>query len=167
MLKNENTEWPKKNVYTLAAVRWLRQCLDADGGHFEHLHWIQNSRTSLISILLLYKYSSYDYTVIFFMSKCVYIFLGHSVHYRLHKSSPPVQINPVHAPTPFYFLKIYFNTFLASMLRSSKWSPSCLLHSNPICTSPVPHTFHMRRPAHSSQFDRPIVSAEEYRQGRI
>ena len=35
---------------------------------------IQNSRTSLISILLLYKYSSYDYGVIFFMSKCVYIF---------------------------------------------------------------------------------------------
>jgi len=74
------TEWPKKNVYTLAAVRRLWQCLDADGGHFEHLHWIQNSRTSLISILLLYKYSSYDYRVIFFMSKCVYIFLGHSVY---------------------------------------------------------------------------------------
>jgi len=37
---------------------------------------IQNSRTSLISILLLYKYSSYDYRVIFFMSKCVYIFWG-------------------------------------------------------------------------------------------
>jgi len=32
-----------------------RECLDADGGHFEHLHWIQNSRTSLTSILLLYK----------------------------------------------------------------------------------------------------------------
>jgi hypothetical protein len=62
-----------------AAVRRLRQCLDADGGHFEHLHWIQNSRTSLISILLLYKYSSYDYRVIFFMSNCVYILLGHSV----------------------------------------------------------------------------------------
>jgi len=62
-----------------AAVRRLRQCLDADGGHFEHLHWIQNSRTSLIAIFLLYKYSSYDYRVIFFMSKCAYIFLGHSV----------------------------------------------------------------------------------------
>ena len=37
----------------------------------------------LISILLLYKYSSYDYRVIFFMSKCVYIFLGHSVLSRL------------------------------------------------------------------------------------
>jgi hypothetical protein len=57
-----------------ASVRRLRQCLDADGGHFEHLHWIQNSRTSLISILFLYKYSGYDYRIIFFMSKCVYIF---------------------------------------------------------------------------------------------
>ena len=46
---------------------------------FEHLHWIQNSRISLISILLLYKYSSYDYWVIFFISKGVYIILGHSV----------------------------------------------------------------------------------------
>jgi len=64
-----------------AAVRRLRQCLDADGGHFEHLHWIQNSRTSLISILLLYKYSSYDYREIFFMSKCAYFFLGHPIFY--------------------------------------------------------------------------------------
>jgi len=40
---------------------------------------IYNSRTSPISILLLYKYSSYDYRVIFFTSKCVYILLGHSV----------------------------------------------------------------------------------------
>jgi hypothetical protein len=62
-----------------AAVRRLRQCLDADGGHFEHLYWIQNSRTSLISILLFNKYSSYDNRVIFFMSNCVYILLGHSV----------------------------------------------------------------------------------------
>jgi hypothetical protein len=28
----------------------------------------------------LYKYSSYDYKVIFFMSKCVYIILGHFVY---------------------------------------------------------------------------------------
>jgi hypothetical protein len=65
------------------AVRRLWQCLDADGGHFEHLHWIQNSRTSLISILLLYKYSSYDHRVIFFMSNCVYILLGHFVYMSL------------------------------------------------------------------------------------
>jgi hypothetical protein len=63
------------------AVQWLGQCLDADGGHLEHLLWIQNSRTSLISILILYKYSSYDYRVIFLMSNCVYILLGHPVYY--------------------------------------------------------------------------------------
>jgi hypothetical protein len=77
-----NTEWPKK-MYTLFTHQYLWnklwQCLDANGGHFEHLHWIQNSRTSLTSILLLYKYSSYNYRVIFFMSKFVYIILGHSV----------------------------------------------------------------------------------------
>jgi hypothetical protein len=71
-------------MYTLFTHQYLWnklwQCLDADGGHFEHLHWIQNSRTSLISIFLLYKYSSYDYRVIFVTSKCVYIFLGHSVY---------------------------------------------------------------------------------------
>jgi hypothetical protein len=81
-----STEWPKK-MYTLFTHQYLWsklwQCLDADGGHFEHLHWIQNSRTSLISIFLLYKYSSYDYRVIFFMSKCVYIILGHSVYVKL------------------------------------------------------------------------------------
>jgi len=71
-------------MYTLFTHQYLWnklwQCLDADGGNFEHLHWTQNSRTSLISILLLYKYSSYDYRVIFFMSKSVYIILGHSVY---------------------------------------------------------------------------------------
>ena len=91
-----------KNVYTLAAVRRLRQCLDADGGHFEHLHWIKNSRTSLISILLLYKYSSYDYRVIFFMSKCVYIFWGHSVVYVLI-SLYTLRPRMPHAPLQYSF----------------------------------------------------------------
>ena len=67
----------QKNVYTLAAVRRLRQCLDADGGHFEHLHWIQNSRTSLISILLLYKYSSYA-----FSCQSVYTFFWATLYLR-------------------------------------------------------------------------------------
>ena len=39
-------------------------------------NWIQNSRISLITILLFYKYGTYDYRVIFFMSKCVYILFG-------------------------------------------------------------------------------------------
>jgi hypothetical protein len=33
----------------------------------------------LLSILLLYEYSSYDYRVIFLMSKCAHIILDHSV----------------------------------------------------------------------------------------
>jgi hypothetical protein len=74
-----------QKMYTLFTHQYvwnkLWQCLDANGGHFEQLQWIQNSRTSLISILLLYKYSSYDYRVIFFTSKCVYIILGHSVYW--------------------------------------------------------------------------------------
>ena len=73
-----------------------------------------------------------------------------------YKSPPHVhiqsQINPVNAPTPFYFLKIYFNIILPSTLRSSKWSLSCLPHSNPIYTSLLQHTCHMRRPSHSSPF---------------
>ena len=75
------TEWPKK-MYTL-----LQQFSSFDSV------WVPVVATSntyieskiqghLISILLLYKYSSYDYRVIFFMSKCVYIFLGHSVYYK-------------------------------------------------------------------------------------
>jgi hypothetical protein len=43
-------------------------------------NWFQNSRTSLISIFLLYKYSSYGYIILYFVSKSVYIFLGHPVY---------------------------------------------------------------------------------------
>ena len=74
------SRWTLQNAVH-AAVWRLRQCLGTDGRHFQHLHWIQNSRTSLVTILLLYKYSSYGYRVIFFMSKCAYIFLGHSVYW--------------------------------------------------------------------------------------
>jgi hypothetical protein len=49
----------------------------------------------LISILLLYKHSSYDYRVIFFMSKCVYIILGHSVYWNILTMHGPINVKNV------------------------------------------------------------------------
>jgi hypothetical protein len=79
--------------------------------------------------------------------------------YRIHKRPSPVPIlnhsNPVHA-SPFQILKHYCNIILLSKSRPSKWPLSIRsLHKNPICTSPVPHTFHIPRPPHYSWFDQP------------
>ena len=47
-----------------------------------------------------------------------------TVHYRVHKSPPPVhnlrQINPIYA-SPFRFLEIYFNIILSSTPSYSSW----------------------------------------------
>jgi hypothetical protein len=50
----------------------------------------------------LYKYSSYDYRVIFFMSNCIYIILGHSVFCVLMKNFHiGVERNPVNSDVGF------------------------------------------------------------------
>ena len=78
------------------------------------------------------------------------------IHYRIHKSPPPIsipsQINPVHG-SPSHFLKIHLNIILSAM----PGFPSGLFPSGfPTKTLYIrflPHTCYMPRPSHSSQFD--------------
>jgi len=72
---------------------------------------------------------------------------------------PPVpilsQLDPVHTPTS-HFLKIHRNIILPSTPGSPKWSLSFRFpHQNPVYASPLPHTYYMSRPSHSSRFYHP------------
>ena len=93
------------------------------------------------------------------------------VHYRIHKTPPPVpilnQINPVHAAS-FHFLNIYCNIIFPSMSMSSKWSLSLRPpHRNPTCISPVSHTCHMPCQSHTflnKSFNLTRLKREQMRQ---
>jgi hypothetical protein len=82
------------------------------------------------------------------------------VHYRTHKSPPPVPIlgqpNPVHITTS-HLLVIHPNIIHPTMPRSLQWSLSLRFPPPRPYTppSPVPHTRYMPRPSHSSRFYHP------------
>jgi hypothetical protein len=76
------------------------------------------------------------------------------VHYRTHKSPPPVSIlgqpNPVHIPTS-HLLEIHPNIIHLSTPRSPQWSPSLRFpHQDTIHSPLLIHTCHMTSPSHSS-----------------
>jgi hypothetical protein len=67
---------------------------------------------------------------------------------RIHNSPSPVPVltHINQAPSfPSHFLKIHFNIIILSMPRSSSLSfPLRYPYRNHVCTSPVPHTWHIQ-----------------------
>jgi len=82
-----------------------------------------------------------------------------NVHYCIHKRPAPVRImsyiNPVPANAS-HFLKFNFHIVFSFISRFSKRSFSLRSpHQNPVCASPLHHTYHVPRLLHSSWFYRP------------
>jgi hypothetical protein len=68
-----------------------------------------------------------------------------------------------HSTPPPYFLKIHFYIILTSTPRSLKWFLSLRFpHQIPVCTCPVPHTFHVTHPSHCFYLITRITLDEEY-----
>ena len=81
------------------------------------------------------------------------------VRYRIQKCPPTVlilnQLDGVHTSTS-HFLKTQLNVILPSTPGCSKWILSLNIpHQNPVYTVPLPHTFYMYHPSHSSLFVHP------------
>jgi len=81
------------------------------------------------------------------------------VHYRIPKYPPPTPILSQLDPVPTLtsnFLKIHLNIILPSMRGYPKWSLSLRFpHQNPVYASPLPLTYYMPGPSHSSRFYHP------------
>jgi hypothetical protein len=110
-------------------------------------------------------YSTNDSTLLY-VSVLSQINLVHWQYLTICLCPQPDQSSPMTVPyhmsvlsqinrrPPFSFLKINFCVAIPSVHMSFKWSLSLRLpHRNPACTSPVPHTWHMPCPSHSSLFD--------------
>ena len=89
------------------------------------------------------------------------------VHYRTHKSPPPIpilgQLNPVHIPTS-HLLEIHPNIIHPSTPRSPQRALSRRFpHQNPIHLPLLTHTRHMPNPSHCSRFYHCTILGEEYK----
>ena len=77
-------------------------------------------------------------------------------HSQVPATCPIVsQLDSIHASTSL-FLKIHLNIILPSRSASSKRSlPFRFPHQNPVYTSPLPRTYYIPCPSHSSRLDHP------------